>query len=233
VRRRPADLAGRNLRGAVRGHGTAYRLRGANFAVLAGADEYGELQARVQTTLTEAGEGFAISCVVGRADPGTDAATPAHAIELASHRARAARDADAKQPLVRLPQQPIDARPLAAPGYDAAALAVFIGERLGLNAEELVDLEAALRLRDVGNIAIPATVLNRPDGLRDDEWSFIRAHTIVGERLLTNNFEMDRVGALVRSSHERWDGAGYPDRLAGRAIPLASRIVFACGALRT
>ncbi len=221
---------GRNLRGAVRGRGTAYRLRGANLAVLAGDDHQGELQARIEAALTEAGEGFAISCAVGRARLGTDARTPSHAVELAANRAQAVRDAVARESAVRVPDQPIDAQALAAPGHDAATLAVAVGARLGLTDGELVDLEAAVQLRDVGNIAIPATVLNRPGGLSADEWSFIRAHTIVGERLLTNNFGMDRVAALVRSSHERWDGAGYPDGLAGTATPLAARIAFACGA---
>jgi two-component system, cell cycle response regulator len=221
---------GRKLRGAVRGHGTAYRLQGAKLAVLAGTGEAGELQALVEAALSASGEGFAISCSVGRATLGTDASTPGHVIELACNRAQAARDAVARQSAVRLPEEPIDALALAAPGYDAATLAVAVGERLGLSGEELVDLEAAVHLRDVGNIAIPAAVLNRPGGLRADEWSFIRAHTIVGERLLSNNFEMDRVGALVRSSHERWDGAGYPDGLAGKAIPLPARIAFVCGA---
>jgi two-component system, cell cycle response regulator len=222
---------GRNLRGAVRGRAKAYRLPGANFAVLAGGDERGETRARAEAALTESGEGFAMSCAVGRVELEVDAVTPGHAIELASNRAQAARDAIAHRSEVRPPKQPLDALSVTAAGYDAAALAVAVGERLGLGAEELVDLEAATRMRDVGTIAIPATVLNRPGGLRADEWGFIRVHTIVGERLLSRNFEMDRVGALVRSSHERWDGAGYPDGLAGQAIPLAARIVFACGAL--
>ena len=221
---------GRNLRAAVRGHGTAYRLRGANLAVLAGDDHDGELQARVEAALTESGEGFAIACTVGRSRLGSDARTPSHAIELAANRAQAARDAVARESAMRVPGQPIDALALAAPGFDAATLAVAVGERLGLTDDELVDLEAAVQLRDVGNIAIPGAVLNRPGGLRADEWGFIRAHTIVGERLLANNFGMDRVAALVRSSHERWDGTGYPDGLAGKATPLAARIVFACGA---
>jgi HD-GYP domain-containing protein (c-di-GMP phosphodiesterase class II) len=73
-------------------------------------------------------------------------------------------------------------------------------------------------------------VLTRSGGLPGHEWEFIRLHTTIGERLLATNFEMEHVARLVRSSHERWDGSGYPDGLAGETIPLASRIVFVCSA---
>jgi HD-GYP domain-containing protein (c-di-GMP phosphodiesterase class II) len=117
-----------------------------------------------------------------------------------------------------------------APGYDVAALASRIGRRLGLSGDELHDLETVAHLRDVGNIAIPSAVLTRSGGLPGHEWEFIRLHTTIGERLLATNFEMEHVARLVRSSHERWDGSGYPDGLAGDTIPLASRIVFVCSA---
>ena len=72
----------------------------------------------------------------------------------------------------------------------------------------------------------------RAGELPGHEWAFIRLHTVVGERLLATNFGMERVARLVRSSHERWDGAGYPDRISGEEIPLGSRIVFVCSAFR-
>ena len=117
-----------------------------------------------------------------------------------------------------------------APGYDVAALAARIGRRLGMSGDALHDLETVAHLRDIGNIAIPRACSTRSGGLPGHEWEFIRLHTTIGERLLATNFEMEHVARLVRSSHERWDGSGYPDGLAGDAIPLASRIVFVCSA---
>jgi HD-GYP domain-containing protein (c-di-GMP phosphodiesterase class II) len=117
-----------------------------------------------------------------------------------------------------------------AAGYDVAALAMRIGRRLEISDDSLHDLETVAHLRDVGNIAIPSAVLTRSGRLPGHEWEFIRLHTTIGERLLATNFEMERVARLVRSSHERWDGSGYPDGLAGEAIPLGSRIVFVCSA---
>jgi response regulator RpfG family c-di-GMP phosphodiesterase len=73
-------------------------------------------------------------------------------------------------------------------------------------------------------------VLRHQGTLSEQEWRFVRLHTLVGERLLSANFGMDEVALLVRSSHERWDGFGYPDRLRGDDIPLSSRIIFVCGA---
>src|SRR5207302_442456 len=82
---------------------------------------------------------------------------------------------------------------------------------------------------DVGNVAVPRAVLGYPGKITGPAWQFIHLHTLVGERLLAGPLGMEPVSRLVRHSHERWDGAGYPDELAGGAIPLGSRIVFAYG----
>jgi HD-GYP domain-containing protein (c-di-GMP phosphodiesterase class II) len=73
-------------------------------------------------------------------------------------------------------------------------------------------------------------VLGYPGKINGPEWQFILQHTLVGERLLAGPLGMEPVARLVRHSHERWDGAGYPDGLAGDMIPLGSRIVFVCSA---
>jgi response regulator RpfG family c-di-GMP phosphodiesterase len=105
-----------------------------------------------------------------------------------------------------------------------------VGRRVGLPADRLDDLAAAAHLRDIGNMAIPTAVLAHGGDLNASQWRFIRLHPLVGERLLSANFGMAHVGALVRSSHERWDGTGYPDGLAGEEIPFGSRVVFVCTA---
>ena len=107
-------------------------------------------------------------------------------------------------------------------------LAVAVGRELGLEGGDLRDLEFAAVLHDVGKIAIPDEILSRRGPLSDEEWAFVRDHTIVGERILRGIPFLQSAASAVRSAHERWDGAGYPDGLAGDQIPLLSRIVFSC-----
>ncbi len=73
-------------------------------------------------------------------------------------------------------------------------------------------------------------ILNKPGPLDEREWEFMRQHTIVGERIVASASSLGDVASIVRSSHERWDGAGYPDRLASEAIPLGARIIAVCDA---
>ena len=83
----------------------------------------------------------------------------------------------------------------------------------------------AAELHDVGKVAIPDAILNKPGPLDPLEWEFIRRHTLIGERIIAAAPALGPVAALVRSSHERWDGAGYPDKLTEQQIPVGSRIV--------
>jgi putative nucleotidyltransferase with HDIG domain len=114
---------------------------------------------------------------------------------------------------------------------DVVGLSVEVAEQMGVDEEVRRATELGALLHDIGKIAIPDEIINKPGPLDDDEWAVMKTHTVEGQRML------DRVGGLladvgvvVRASHERWDGGGYPDRLAGEAIPLASRIVSACDA---
>jgi HD-GYP domain-containing protein (c-di-GMP phosphodiesterase class II) len=126
---------------------------------------------------------------------------------------------------------------VATDGYTGArsqsvvALTLSVGERLGLDAAQQRNLEFASLLHDVGKIAIPNEILNKPGKLNAEEWEVIRGHTVEGQKMLdqVGGFMCD-VGLIVRSHHERWDGAGYPDKLAGDAIPLESRIIACCDA---
>ena len=114
--------------------------------------------------------------------------------------------------------------------HDVAELARAVGTRLGLDAEDLDVVVRAAELHDIGKVAVPDTILHKPGPLDEAEWSFIRQHTIIGERIVGAAEALRPVGRVVRASHERWDGGGYPDGLAGEAIPLGARIVFACDA---
>ena len=113
---------------------------------------------------------------------------------------------------------------------DVLALCESVGRRLGLGATELEHLMTGAQLHDVGKVAVPSQILNKPGPLTDDEWSVIREHTIIGERILRSVPEMAEVATIVRHSHEHWDGQGYPDGLVGDRIPLASRIILCADA---
>src|SRR5436190_1852401 len=80
---------------------------------------------------------------------------------------------------------------------------------------ELEELGLAAQLHDIGKIAVPDDVLHKHGPLNDSDWSLIRQHTIVGQRILSASPALRRVGEIVRATHERWDGTGYPDQLAG------------------
>src|SRR5215211_125631 len=110
-------------------------------------------------------------------------------------------------------------------------LAVATAEELGLDARAQQELETAALLHDVGKIAIPKEILNKPAKLTDEEFELMKSHTVEGQALLDRvGGRLARVGEIVRSCHERWDGHGYPDGLRGEEIPLAARIVFCCDA---
>ena len=117
------------------------------------------------------------------------------------------------------------------------ALALLVGEQFGLDGERRRNLEFGALLHDVGKIAIPKDIINKPGKLDPQEWTLIKTHTLEGQKMLdrVGGF-MRYVGLIVRSHHERWDGQGYPDGLVGEAIPLEARIVTCCdswNAMRT
>jgi HD-GYP domain-containing protein (c-di-GMP phosphodiesterase class II) len=114
---------------------------------------------------------------------------------------------------------------------DVVELVLAVSRELGLDPRETRDAELTALLHDVGKIRIPAHIIDKPGKLDAAEWEVMKTHTIEGERMLEQvGGLLGRVGHLVRSCHERWDGAGYPDNLLGEQIPLVARIVCACDA---
>jgi HD-GYP domain-containing protein (c-di-GMP phosphodiesterase class II) len=109
-------------------------------------------------------------------------------------------------------------------------LACEVARRLGLSPEEVEHVRDGATLHDVGKVAIPNEILYKVGPLDDTEWEIMRQHPVIGERILLRTPELAEIAPLVRHEHERWDGRGYPDGLAGTAIPVGSRIVFACDA---
>jgi HD-GYP domain-containing protein (c-di-GMP phosphodiesterase class II) len=108
---------------------------------------------------------------------------------------------------------------------------VAVADELGLGAQERRDVEFVALLHDVGKVRIPKAIINKPGPLTDDERAIMNTHTIEGERMLEKvGGLLGRVGTVVRSCHERWDGTGYPDGVSGEQIPLVARIVACCDA---
>ncbi|MGO9977143.1 MAG: HD-GYP domain-containing protein [Solirubrobacteraceae bacterium] len=114
---------------------------------------------------------------------------------------------------------------------DVVELVMAVGPDMGLDQDQLRKLEFAALLHDVGKIAIPNEIINKPGPLTDDKRTIIETHTLEGEAMLKNvGGVLSEVGKIVRSCHERYDGRGYPDGLAGEAIPVEARIVACCDA---
>jgi HD-GYP domain-containing protein (c-di-GMP phosphodiesterase class II) len=105
-----------------------------------------------------------------------------------------------------------------------------VARALGLGPAEIVHVGHAALLHDVGKLAIPDEILHKPGPLTDAEWKVMAGHPAHGERILRRTAQLEQLAVTVRHEHERWDGAGYPDRLAGDTIPVASRIILACDA---
>jgi HD-GYP domain-containing protein (c-di-GMP phosphodiesterase class II) len=111
--------------------------------------------------------------------------------------------------------------------HSIADLAVTLGEQMGLEGEDLDDLRYGAIFHDIGKIAIPDAILHKPGPLTDEEREEIERHPEIGERIVAPVSSLsERVRAIVRHDHERWDGSGYPDGLRGERIPLSARIVL-------
>jgi diguanylate cyclase (GGDEF)-like protein len=228
---------GSALEAVIAGRGRAYRMGGDEFcALLDGrgddATRLGRLAARA---LQAHGEGFTVGCSFGAVELPIEAATSEDALRIADQRmyahkrgSRVSVERQSTDVLLRvLAERSPD---LEGHTHQVAALAAAVAERLGLPADEVRDVHSAAELHDVGKVAIPDDILAKPSALDDEEWEFMRRHTLIGARIVAAAPALDRVAPLVRSSHERWDGGGYPDGLAGEQIPLGARIVAVCDA---
>jgi diguanylate cyclase (GGDEF)-like protein len=228
---------GRQLAEAVGDRGRAYRMGGDEFAMLLPGDGTAAAAsvAAGAAALSERGEGFKVACSCGTAEVPADATSASTALQLADQRMYADKDShrptsggEVEAVLLRILNQ--RAPHLSEHVNAVKTLALAVGEQLELPAGEVATLGRASELHDIGKIAIPDAILNKSDPLDEEEWEFMHQHTILGERIVAAAPSLAPVGRLIRSSHERWDGKGYPDRLVGEDIPLASRIIFVCDA---
>jgi two-component system cell cycle response regulator len=208
---------GHRLAAHVAGRGLAYRLGGDEFCILMRLpDEDPQvIAAYASAALLEEGDGFTIGACFGAAVITPDMADVGEPLRIADQRLYASKRS---------------APELAALGAGVARLAHMVGERLGLAGVDLEDLRRAAELHDIGKAAIPQEILAKRGPLDASERAFVEQHSAIGERILAAAPALRPVSRIVRAAHERYDGAGYPDGLAGEQIPLAARIIAACDA---
>jgi diguanylate cyclase (GGDEF)-like protein len=228
---------GSNLAACLEHRGSAFRMGGDEFCVLIepGSDDPEQLVRSAAAALSESGEGFTIGCSFGSILLPEEASEPAEALRIADQRMYAQKHAgrmsagrQSKDVLLRaLTERSPD---LGGHLSSVAELAERTARRMGLPVEEVERIRHAGELHDAGKVAIPDGILSKPGPLNEDEWGFVRRHPLIGERIVRSAPSLSRVAGLVRSTHERFDGAGYPDRLEADAIPLGSRIVAVCDA---
>ncbi|HEX7298013.1 MAG TPA: HD domain-containing phosphohydrolase, partial [Solirubrobacteraceae bacterium] len=227
---------GSRLEAAVGSAGRAYRMGGDEFCVLLPIENDTDAQSRAAAAaLAEHGDGFVISCSHGAVAVPAEVDEVGEALRIADqrmyahkHGARTSARSQTRDVLLRaLAERDPN---LGEHISGVAEMAEAVARRLGLPEDEVDHVRHAAELHDVGKMAIPDAILAKPAPLDLAEWEFIRRHTIIGERIVAAAPALRPVAALVRSSHERWDGCGYPDNLAGEEIPLGARIVAVCDA---
>jgi two-component system, cell cycle response regulator len=228
---------GAALQRDIAGHGSAYRMGGDEFCALLapGPDALMALVEPAAQALAEHGEGFSVTSSWGAVLLGEEANDPGEALRLADQRMyarkRGSRNSVGRQTTDVLLRALAERHPeLDRHSCDVGLLAEATAARLGLEPDDVEAVRQAAQLHDIGKVAIPEAILHKPGPLDADEWTFMRRHSEIGERIIAEAPSLSRVAAMVRASHERFDGGGYPDGLAGAAIPLGARIVAVCDA---
>jgi diguanylate cyclase (GGDEF)-like protein len=215
--------------------GRAYRPGGDEFSVIGSAAHQHAIEQAACRALSEHGEGFSISTAFGSVVFPQDTGDVTEGLRKAdqamygqkhSGRATAGRQSsDVLMPALA------ERHPDLGEHHDGVSeLVQEVGKRLGIEGDESAHLRLAASLHDIGKVAIPDTIITKTGPLTDEEWAFMRRHTLIGERILAAAPALAGAAHLVRSSHEAWDGNGYPDGLAGVEIPLGSRIIAVCDA---
>jgi len=223
------------LAASVHGTATAYRLGGDEFCVLAPGASRAQLEpllAGWTECFTETGEGFSITASSGAALIPEEAGDVSAALRLCDRRMYARKNT--RRATAAAQTRNVLLATLAAyrhgPAGGVASAAERVGVELGMTGVWLQDLAHAADLHDIGMVAVPDSIVAKPAPLTPEEWRFVERHPVIGERILAAAPALAGVARLVRGTHERHDGTGYPDRLTGEQIPLAARIIAVCTA---
>jgi PAS domain S-box-containing protein/diguanylate cyclase (GGDEF)-like protein len=220
---------GHQLAGTIGDMATAYRMGGDEFCVFTWASEPRRVLDAARLALCEQGEGFSIRCSLGVALVPSEAADLERALQLADERLytdkRTHRVSESRQVHDALLQLITEQRQELAPNIvNVADLAAATATRLGLSRQDVACTRIAAELHDIGKAALPEAILNKAGPLDSDEWAFVQRHSVIGERIVAATPTLAQIAPIVRSSHERPDGKGYPDGLT-ETIPIGARIV--------
>ncbi len=228
---------GHRLDEALRDCGATYRLGGDEFCVLArgSEDQRAALAATAAAALSEQGQAFSISASHGSVLIPGEAATAEDAMRLADQRMYARKNSSRMSAVSQTKHVLLRALSERYPELGESldqvrALVEPLGAAFEMPPNEIDALHHAAELHDIGKVAIPDAILAKTGPLDEAEWEFIRRHTLIGQRIVAAAPALAGVGEMIRSSHERWDGGGYPDELTGEAIPLGARIIAVCDA---
>jgi diguanylate cyclase (GGDEF)-like protein len=221
---------GHQLADAMRDRGHAYRMGGDEFCVITDRADAERVLAAAASALTEHGERFSINCSYGVAAIPSEVADLEHALQLADRRlygnkelTRSTQSVQIKDALIQvLAEQDGD---LVRHLSRVAMLAGKTGVRLGLSADEIARIRLAAELHDIGKAAVPRMILEKPAPLDPAELAYLRQHSVIGERILAAAPALMNIAPLVRATHERADGDGYPDGLALAQIPVGARVI--------
>ena len=228
---------GRHLADAMAGRAKAYRMGGDEFCVLMLSDVHhdpfttADLAAKA---LSEASDGVVIECSYGTASIPAEAQSMEQALRLVDHRLydRKTGRSSASRQSTDVLVQVLRERGADLHGHllEVSQLAAATARAMHLPHHEVKRIELAAELHDVGQAAVPDAILTKPGPLDDGEREIMRRHPKIGERIVRAAPALARTADLVRASHERFDGTGYPDRVPGAAIPLGARIIGVCDA---
>jgi two-component system cell cycle response regulator len=223
------------LRAVLAAPASVYRMGGDEFcALLPGGDRGDVLLRAASAVLTDHGDGFEISASLGSVRLPEDTDDVDEALRLADQRMYAekhgVRTAGAAQEVKSALLSALAQRDPELSNHldDVGRLAEAVACELGCSPALVERVRIAAELHDVGKMAIPEAILSKPRALSDGEWSLMKQHTVAGERIIASSPALADVAPLVRSSHERWDGTGYPDQLRAEQIPRGARIIAVC-----
>jgi diguanylate cyclase (GGDEF)-like protein len=231
---------GQRLRETVGGHGRVYRLGGDEFCVLVSApvEDPHALFVEAREALTEQGGAFTVTAAAGAVELPREADDPTQALRLADqrmYREKATSRGGAAELITAVLHAALAQRhpDLGEHSNDVAGDVELLARTIGLDEEAISLIIKAGDLHDVGKLGIPDEIITKPGPLSEEEWDFMKQHTVMGEQIIAAaGPSLERIGPLVRASHERWDGKGYPDGLAGEEIPLGARIITICDSFR-
>ena len=231
---------GARLQEVVASHGCVYRLGGDEFcALITGRiEDPHALFLKARETLSEQGGAFTVTAAAGAVEIPRETREPTFALRLADqhmYREKATSRGGAAELITAVLHAALAQRhpDLGEHSDDVAGDVELLARTVGLDDDSVGMIVKAADLHDVGKLGIPDEIITRPGPLSAQEWEFMRQHTVMGEQIIAAaGPSLERIGPLVRASHERWDGNGYPDGLTGEEIPLGARIITICDSFR-